>query len=178
MKKHIIFDNYNYKEKDYEEGFKEFCEINELDPENEDIQDFINGQLLEWWDDEFEYNLNFNLDNETIIVIADLGFWYGRRSGYKILDTKNVGEAIASIFSDDEDYREIYVDDGDVKGAGYHHDGVHHYTWRLLKKTVKKADLEELKNRIYNNEEYADLLEKCTKSLAPVITKVYGWSDK
>lgn len=172
--KHVIFDNYNYKESDYKEGFLEYCSINEIEPKNEDLQEYINETLYNCWEDEFDYNLNFEVDS-TIIAIADLGFWNGRRSGYKILDTKNVGKAITSIFSSDEDYREIYVDDGDVKGVGYHHDGVNAYTWRLLKKSAKKADIEELKNKIYNNKEYADLLEKCTKSLAPVIKKVYGW---
>jgi len=174
--KHIIYDNYNCEVSDYEADFKEYCEINEITPDADGIYEFMNDSLYQWWDDEFRYTLDIDADSE-IICIADLGFWYGRKSGYKMCGA-NVGHAIAESFSDDEDYREIYVEDGDVKGAGHHHDGTHYYTWRLIKKSASATDVQKLKDKIYNNEYYDDLLAKCTKSLAPTVNKVYGWKNK
>lgn len=177
MDKHVIYDNYNFEEKDYRFDFEDWCDAHGLDPKEENIYEFINICLNDWWDDEFgeRYgNLNTDLDCE-ILCVANLGFWNGRRQGYKECG-KNIAKAISGIFSDSEEYREIYVEDGEVVGHGYHHDGVHHYQWRLIKKSASQSDIKKLKEQIYNGEDYSELLTKCTKSLAPAVAKIYGWS--
>jgi hypothetical protein len=77
------------------------------------------------------------LSCDKICVVADLGLWYGRASGYKIIDTDEI------LYSDC-DYATWYVEDGDLKFKGSHHDGNNHYVYYGIKDIYEfEDDVEE-----------------------------------
>lgn len=78
-----------------------------------------------WLNDE-----RLNLDKEVdgvIIAFADLGLWYGRRQGYKI-----IGNNIADILRSPYD-AEWFGDTYNIRGVEYHHDGTNHILYRVAK---------------------------------------------
>ena len=114
-----------------------------------------------------------NLSQETgeIVIIADLGLWNGRVSGVKETGKYNLN-VILEPHGDIDDF-EVYVEDGEVKGTGYHHDGTNYYTFREV---IDREKWETLRDKITAGEEYTiDELNSSTKSLAERVNKVYGW---
>ena len=113
-------------------------------------------------DDYYATRANFNIElDNNIVVIADLGLWNGRRSGYKVIGT-NLNDTLRS-FIDCASELEFYTDGYNYCATEYHHDGTNHYIFRVLKDGV---DAEKLGN-------YKDIM-KYTKSLKNVVNNVYG----
>lgn len=84
-----------------------------------------NGHYLE---DE-RLNLDIQL-SQPILVVADLGLWNGRRTGYKEIPSGNIRDCLYS----DYDYTTWYVDrNGDFRCDDTHHDGTNHYLYRVYK---------------------------------------------
>lgn len=101
-----------------------------------------------------------------VLMIADLGFWNGRKQGYKITNSSN-------MFYSDADYIEIYADGKDIKSENSHHDGTNYITYREIKEGV---DISKLTDKIYAGEEItAHMLGYYTNSLYPKFKKHYGW---
>ena len=154
---------------DYKEAFEEWCEDNNLDPEEEDLYRFIDYELDTWLADEKE---NLNIPCGDIIAIADLGLWDGRHSAYKILK----GGKVKEIFHiNTEDYCDFYCDRYDVRATLTHHDGTNHLLFREVREGREKA-FEKLCNALYNQEEVTrKQINYCTKSLRKPIAALYGW---
>lgn len=141
----------------------------------EDCPDMKDNELIEWAYDlnrEYLEDERINLDiemNSPIIILADLGLWNGRRSGYKEISSGNIRDCLYS----DCDYLSWYVDDdGDFKCRAVHHDGVNYYRYRVFK---PEADRDELKNKIYDGRATEEDIQKYTDPLGSVIGQVYGW---
>ena len=101
-----------------------------------------NGHYLE---DE-RLNLDIQL-SQPILVVADLGLWNGRRTGYKEIPSGNIRDCLYS----DYDYTTWYVDrKGDFRCDDTHHDGTNHYLYRVYKDNVSQAQKDRLKEKIYN----------------------------
>ena len=101
-----------------------------------------NGHYLE---DE-RLNLDIQL-SQPILVVADLGLWNGRRTGYKEIPSGNIRDCLYS----DYDYTTWYVDkSGDLRCDDTHHDGTNHYLYRVYKDNVSQAQKDRLKEKIYN----------------------------
>lgn len=172
--RHIIWSNMNLDVDDWREGYEEYLEINELDddPTNE-------SELYQWMvetNDEYlsdeRANLNVQL-SQPIIVIADLGLWYGRRSGYKMIDSGNIKDCLYS----DTDYTEWYVDKyGDLRADAAHHDGTNHYLYRVFKHGVTETQIENLQNKIYCGKATRADITRVTRRLGDEIAKVYGFN--
>ena len=97
---------------------------------------------MNYFDDEL-INLNRELGRH-ILVIADLGLWNGRRSGYKEIGT-NLRDC---LYTNDDDMR-LYVDNlGDLRADGYHHDGTNHYLYRVYKPGVGEEAISNLKEKV------------------------------
>lgn len=111
-------------------------------------------------------NLNKTIDG-VIIAFADLGFWNGRRQGYKIL-----GSNIKSIFDLSQDENEWYGDGYNIRGRFAHHDGTHYVLFRVAKDYDEAERIAEL---IYNNKIDMAGFRKRTRSLYPHVGKIYGW---
>ena len=96
-----------------------------------------NGHYLE---DE-RLNLDIQL-SQPILVVADLGLWNGRRTGYKEIPSGNIRDCLYS----DYDYTTWYVDrNGDFRCDDTHHDGTNHYLYRVYKDNVSQAQKPYLK---------------------------------
>jgi len=156
-------------EEDYKEGFEEWCEINELDPKDCDIHDYIADANYEWLNAEIA---NLKADCGDILAIADLGLWNGRRSAYKVIRGGKVNGIISNTIISGYDVK-VYCDRYNVRGEQHHHDGVNYIEFREIKPNV---NIQPLLDRLYNQEEVTrEMIRKYTTSLRPKVAKVYGW---
>jgi hypothetical protein len=129
-----------------------------------DVEDYF---LLNTYLDDERENLNVSVDGR-IIVIADLGLWYGRRQGFKLL-----GSRISDILSDDSDYIEWYGDGHNIKAIASHHDGTNYYEYRVVR---EDRNIENLLVAIQMGEKITrKKLNYYTKSLYKDIAKIYRW---
>ena len=127
----------------------------------------INDDYL---DDE-RMNLNIQL-SQPILMIADLGLWNGRRSGYKELASGNIRDCLYV----EHDYVTFYVDkDGDLRCDDIHHDGTNHYLYRTYKDSSTDAQRQDLKDKVFFGVATRKDIEQVTDRLGDEIGKVYGW---
>lgn len=163
--KHMIWSNYYFDPDDFE---VEEVYGDELDEDARwRLAAYINAEYLE---DE-RVNLDINVP-EGIIAIADLGLWFGRRTGYK-----EVGYNINECLSSDTDYATWYVDDlGDLACEAVHHDGTNHYIYRAWKPGVTYDQADALLNKIYYGTATRKDITKLTRRLGDDIAEVYGWN--
>ena len=137
--RHIIWSNYNL---DFEDWRDELEEQYPGLPESELVSlmyDINNGYL----DDE-RANLDIQL-NSPILVIADLGLWYGRRSGYAEIKSGKIKDCLYT----EMDYATWYVDSlGDLRCDAVHHDGTNHYLYRAYKEGVRESQIDLLKEKL------------------------------
>ena len=167
--RHIIWSNIDIDFEDWRECYEETAEINRWEEDTSDdnnLYTFVYEELDRYLDDE-RMNLDVATDGR-ILVIADLGLWNGRKQGYKILDSN-----AKNIFSISEDYNEYYSDGYNIRANCVHHDGTNHILYRVIR---EDRNLNNLLDAIYNGEEITrKKLNYYTKSLHPVIARVYGW---
>lgn len=149
----------------------------------EDWKDFIKEEYPDYTDETFLYercstmndyylddekmNLNKNLEN-SIICIADLGLWNGRKSGYIIL-----GNNLNNIF-DIPNFDNIhwYADKYNIKCTEHHHDGTNYYLFRELKNPKYK---QIVCKKIIDGTLMSKDITRYTKSLKPYVSEIYGW---
>ena len=169
MKKRIIWSNMNINPDDWKEGYKEIAEENGWDEDTDDennLWNYIYEELDHYIDDE-RMNLDVTTDGR-ILVVADLGLWYGRRQGYRILDGN-----VKNILSADVDYVEWYSDGYNIKATAAHHDGTNYYEYRVIR---EDRNIQNLLDAIYNGEEITrKKLNYYTRSLEPYVRRVYDW---
>lgn len=170
MEKHTIWSNINLDIEDWRDGYKEYLEYNGFDERHDnddDLYKWMEETNAEYLDDEYA-NLNKEVDGR-ILVIADLGLWNGRKSGYKILGT-NIHDILHSTHCD---YMEFYGDGNDIKCTAHHHDGTNHYLYRVIR---EDRNISKLLDAIYYGEEITRRkLNYYTRSLYKDVATVYGW---
>ena len=175
-KKHTIWSNLNLNLDEWEDGLREHYEINNLsyDEYNEnDHYDTMNDINNMYLDDE-RANLGIQL-NGAIIVIADLGLWHGRRTGYRLINSGKISDC---LYDRNCDYCEWYVDEkGELRFTGHHHDGTNHYYYRVVRPTATDNHIDELTNALYNGDivRAEKLINRHTDRLGDYIGDVYGW---
>lgn len=119
-------------------------------------------------------NLNIPLD-QPILVIADLGLWYGRRIAYKEIKNANINDCLYA--GRDEELVTWYIDEGgDFCCKASHHDGINHYTYRVYKGDATDFQIERLKRRLCEGVATREDIEKVTRRLGDDIANVYGFS--
>lgn len=124
----------------------------------------------EYLDDE-RRNLDIQF-SQPILVIGDLGFWNGRAQGYKMVNSGNIRDCLYS----DTDMTEWYVDkNGDLRADAIHHDGTNHYLYRVFKRGVSDAQIENLQNKIYCRRATRTDITRVTQRLGDSIAAVYGF---
>lgn len=171
--RHSIWSNYDLHEEDWRDGYKEYLDINGLDydPTDKDgLYDFMIQCNEDYLSDE-RANLNIKL-NQPIIVIADLGLWDGRRSGYKLISSGNIRDCLYA----DADYAEWYVDKfGDLRATATHHDGANYYLYRVFKENISEEQMENFEEKIYKGICTRADINRYTQRLGDYIADVYGW---
>lgn len=171
--RHIIWSDMSLDPDDWRDDYKDFLEINELDGDPNDENELYkwmvetNGDYL---DDE-RMNLDVQL-SQPIIAIADLGLWYGRKSGYRVIDSGNIKDCLYS----DTDFTEWYVDKyGDLRADAAHHDGINHYLYRVFKDSATESQIENLKYKLYEGKATRADITRITRRLGDEIAAVYGF---
>ena len=166
--RHVIWSNYALDYDDWREDLED--QYPELTEEQRiELMYEINSIYL---DDERE-NLNIQL-GQPIIVIGDLGLWYGRRMGYKEIDSGNIRDCLYS--GRDDDYATWYVDKlGDLRCDAIHHDGTNHYLYRVWKDGVTDAQMDLLKEKLCRGIATRADITRVTRRLGDAIAQVYGF---
>ena len=164
--KHIIWSDLHLDYDDWKADLEsEYPEKSE--DERRELMHEINSEYL---NDE-RVNLNIQL-SKPIIIIADIGRWNGRFSGYKLIDSANIKDCLYS----DTDYSEWYVDNhGDFRCDAVHHDGTNHYLYRTFQDSATDEQIERLKDKIYHGTATRSDITRVTKRLGDVIANVYGY---
>ena len=165
--RHIIWSNYDLDYEDWRDDLEaEYPELTE--DERIALMYEINGDYL---DDE-RVNLNIQL-SQPILVIGDLGLWYGRRSGYKEIESGNIRDCLYA----DTDYSTWYVDRlGDLRCDAIHHDGTDHYLYRAYKDGVRESQIDLLMDKLYRGIATRADVTRITRRLGDDIARVYGFS--
>ena len=163
---HLIWSNYDLEYEDWRIDLEaEYPELSENERFYKMLE--INRDYL---DDE-RANLNIQL-SQPILVIADLGLWTGRHSGYKVILSGNIRDCLYSEY----DYTTWYVDkQGDFRCDDVHHDGTNHYLYRVFKDSATEEQREVLCGKIYCGIATKADIDKVTRRLGDEIGKVYGW---
>lgn len=157
----------NYE--DWKEDLED-CYPDEDGYTDEDRQEIAYNTNMDYYFDE-QINLDIDL-NQPIIIIANLGLWNGRRSGYKEIKG-NIKNCLTDVVDDENEW---YVDErGDLRGTGWHHDGTNHYLYRVWKDTASEQQKENLLRKIYNGDFSRKDITRLTKRLGDEIASVYGW---
>jgi hypothetical protein len=167
MKKRIIYESTGYwTTETWEEAISYYKkEYGETD-EQQIIEQIYTDNNWDLEDERIRLNKPIN---GKILVIANIGRWNGRFSGYKIMDS-NLKE-ILSNFGDDEIV--IFSDGKNIRAEGCHHDGTNYYLFREIKDGV---NIDKLLDDIYDNKEITNArLSYYTKSLVSYVNNIYGW---
>ena len=165
--RHIIWSNYGldyeYWRDDLEADYPDLSEDERISLMYE-----INGDYL---DDE-RANLNVQL-SQPILVVGDLGLWFGRRMGYKEIASGNIRDCLYS----NTDYSTWYVDRlGDLRCDAIHHDGTNFYLYRVYKDSASPSQIELLKEKLYRDIATRADITRVTRRLGDDIAQVYGFS--
>lgn len=169
MKKHIIWQNYDFNLEDWKDFLDE--EYPEVIDENKQY-DLISDLNDECLDDE-RMNLSIEASGD-IIAIADIGLWNGRKKGYRELNSDNVSDCLQ--FEKDCDYAEWYVDQyGNLKSSQSHHDGTHYIIYRAWKNGVTDEQKDRVLNGLYYGTISDRTIRRYTESLGKYVANVYGW---
>ena len=163
---HLIWSNYHLDFEDWRE---------DLEAEYPDLSESELMEMMYERNNDYLSDERINLDiplSQPILVIGDLGLWFGRRSGYKEIPSGNIRDCLFS----DTDYTTWYVDKlGDLRCDAVHHDGTNHYLYRVFKPGVTEAQMDRLKDKIYNGTATRSDIIRLTMRLGDEIGEVYGW---
>ncbi len=164
---HLIWSNFHI---DYED-WKEY-----LEAEYPDLTDYERYykmlEINEGYLDDERMNLDIQL-SEPILLIADLGLWDGRHSGYKEIKSGNVKDCLYP----NHDYATFYVDRlGDLRCDDVHHDGTNHYLFRVFKEGTSDEQRYNLEKKLFMGTATRNDITRVTRRLGDEIGRVYGWS--
>ena len=169
MKEFVIWSNMNLDFEDWRADLEaEYPEYNE-----DELYRLMCELNDEYLDDE-RLNLRKHADGE-IVIIADLGRWNGRFSGYKELHS----DLISDCLSTSCDYAKWYVDElGDLRCYASHHDGCDYYLYRQWRTGLSRTQKENFLQKIYDDNVTRRDINRYTKRLGDIVANVYGFSIK
>lgn len=118
-------------------------------------------------------NLDKPLDGR-ILCYGSLGLWWGRPTGYKIIEDRNLNAILDQACRDSYTYR-VYFDGEDIRAADGHHDGTNCYTFREIRGDIDEDALDLFLDRLTQGKVSEADMERVTRSLAPLVCDIYGW---
>lgn len=167
--KHTIYsDEEMFDLLDDEEWWNDAVENGYAD-EMSDKWHYLYEEMNRYIDDE-RSNLRIDVGN-TIIAIADLGLWDGRRCGYKEIKSGNISDCLYS----ECETNEWYCDAHDMRATMSHHDGTNYVLYRRRKDWITDYQWDNFLYKLYMGTANKEHISKYTSSLLPYIAKVYGW---
>ena len=118
--------------------------------------------------------LGINLP-EPIIVIADLGLWDGRRTGYKEIPG-NIAKCLDVRVSSSYESTWYLDERNDLVCDDIHHDGTNHYLYRTWKKTATPQQRANFVSKIMTGETITRRdITRLTERLGDAICAAHGW---
>jgi hypothetical protein len=171
MTNKYIWQNSDINIDDWRDGYAEFCEINNIEPGNEDdFYQWIDETNAEYLHDE-RANLNKIIDSD-IIAIADLGLWNRRVLAYKIIKSRNISDILYSSAP----LVEWFADGRDICATETHHDGINYIIYRAIR---PGRNIDQLTDAIINNKHITRAkLNYYTRSIYNDVADVYGWEKR
>ena len=170
--KHVIYSN-DYTARPDEDCIENIL-ANNPDRKREEITDEeICNERAFLLDCDYECekgNLDKPLDGR-ILIVADMGLWTGRHSGYKIVETRNLNEVLQAACRDSLSY-EVYFDGHNVRANDGHHDGTNCYTFREIR---EDRNVDVLLSKIYDGTVTNADINRYTRSLGAYVKDIYGW---
>ena len=162
----IVWSNINLNYNDWKPDLQEnYPELND-----DELYQMMYELNVEYLGDE-RINLDIEL-TRPIIVIADIGRWNGRFSGYRIIKSGNIKDCLYSNM----DMAEWYVDRyKDLRAKMIHHDGTNYYLYRVFKENISETQIDNLLSKIYDGIAKRSDITRLTRRLGDEISKVYGW---
>ena len=131
------------------------------------LMEELNGDYL---DDE-RRNLDIRVGT-PILIIADIGRWDGRHTGYREIESGCIKDCLYSQL----DGVAWYVDaQGDLRMDGYHHDGHNYYLYRKYREGISEEAIEDFKGKILDHTLTAEDIDRVTARLGDDIADVYGF---
>ena len=118
-------------------------------------------------------NLDKPLDGR-ILCYGSLGLWWGRPTGYRIIEDRNLNAVLDQACRDSYTYR-VYFDGEDIRAADGHHDGTNRYTFREIREDISDDALDDFLDRLASGQVSDADMERVTRSLAPRVCEIYGW---
>ena len=118
------------------ESYEEFCEINDMEPQGEDSEDF-----MDWCYEEAEEQYNCDMDNiecckaynVPCAISGSLGLWWGRPS-IKAERFESVYDAIQKCRLNCDHQMLVKYEDGKIVVIVSHHDGENYFEIKALSK--------------------------------------------
>ena len=168
MRKHIIWDeDINLDDwKDYLD--EEFPEADEYDRYH--YAEMLNYEYLE------DERLNLNIELiDNIVILADLGLWYGHRLGYKNLVSRNIKDCLRHNIKGQSSACWYLDERFDLCCDEAHHDGTNHYLYRMWRPEIKEQARNNFLAKVYEGTATRRDINRYTMRLGDPIAKVYGW---
>lgn len=154
----IIFDTEAYT---FDEAKKFLIEDRGIEnPTDDEIYDEINEHnSIALEDERSEFAFRDKNIEGTVIAIANVGRWNGRKAGIKILQGF---EEIIDFMSRYDSFK-IYIDRYNIKAIGHHHDGTDYVTFKEMRPKYFRDDIEDI---FFSYENDVDrFVKNCTRSL-------------
>lgn len=105
-----------------------------------------------------------------LIAIASLGFWNGRKSGYKKIDS------LVDCLSTSDDSLELYVDsNGDLRRTTSHHDGENYVLYRYWKEGLTERQKENFLLKVYKGNYTQKDIARYTCKAGLELSDTFGW---
>lgn len=170
MAKHTIFDSYNF---DYE-ALNEFLaeEYPEIKEGSNTYWQYVSDEISIEWETECD-NMSEVKAYDGMIILADIGRWNGRHSGYAEVKGYTVKDAITTPH--DYDDIEIYVEGDDLHMTMYDHDGRTYATVREWRHNLSDEQKEHFMDALYYGKATESMINWYTKPIGKKIAKYYGW---
>lgn len=164
---HLIWSNHYIDYEDWREDLE--ADYPDL---TEDQRYYKMLEINDSYLDDERANLNIQL-SEPILLIADLGLWDGRHSGYKEIKSGNIKDCLYP----NHDYATFYVDRlGDLRCEDIHHDGTNRYLFRAFKEGTTDAQRYNLEEKLFLGKATRADITRITRRLGDEIGRVYGWT--
>ena len=171
---HIIWDE-NITQEEIDEYIADMREAYP-DEDESTLEEWARQSHADQLDDE-KANLGDIHPKNGILGLAVLGLWNGSPSAILVDDVASVPDCMKSYVGGAYSSLYIYVDEeGEFRIQEAHHDGTNNYWFRAWRHGVPEYKKEELRDLIYNQGDYKDLLDRLTYRLGDLIGDVYGWT--
>ncbi|OUQ46214.1 hypothetical protein B5E64_05500 [Drancourtella sp. An12] len=155
--------DYLEEEKELNPSYFEGCDFEEA------AWALISDLNQEYLEDE-RVNLNVRLEH-SILVLADLGLWNGRRRGVARILSGNIKDILESMVRGTSEQC-WYCDGKDICCRETHHDGTNYYTYREVR---RPETIDRFVDRYLSGEEISRrTLNYYTRSIAPDVGRIYG----